>query len=405
MNTRTVFLHLSLIDGIGPATAEKIIHALLGLISSKSGALLGEATLAKEQADYLSTIYSLTKKDFIRLTSVNESIIDRLVAGLSNKALLEKELELLAKHKISYVTPIDAEYPTLLKNTYLPPLVLYVQGNLGDIDRRIAIVGSRSADDYGLYVVNQLVPELILSNWQLVSGGALGIDTMVHRITVERGGSTVAVLGSGLLRPYPVSNKKLFESIISNNGAVISPFSLLTSALPGNFPARNRIIAGLSKACVVIQAAQKSGALITARFALEQGREVCAVPGPINNPLSAGCHYLISEGATTVTKAHDILLALKDTDTINLMQKQVKLETPVKVKDYHSKARPLDATPAVTPDTVEEKIVKLCSKPISLDELVLKIELTTAELQQILFNLQIEGLLEQDFMGFWVRPS
>ena len=155
--------------------------------------------------------------------------------------------------------------------------------------------------------VTSFIPELVHNGCSIVSGGALGIDGLAHRATLEAQGVTVAVLGSGLLKPYPAAHKTLFKKIIECRGALVSCFPLLTEPKPALFPARNRIIAGLSRGCLVVQAGIPSGALITAQYAVDEGREVFAVPGSLDNPLSVGCHRLISQGATLVTSASDIL--------------------------------------------------------------------------------------------------
>ena len=145
-------------------------------------------------------------------------------------------------------------------------------------DACIAVVGSRSGTAYGKRAIQALIPPLVAQQWHIVSGGAMGIDAFAHQATLQAGGTTIAVLGSGLLQWYPAEHRRLFTEILEKNGTLLSAFPMNMEPLQGNFPARNRIIAGLSRACVVVQAAQKSGASITAKFALEQGREVFAVP-------------------------------------------------------------------------------------------------------------------------------
>ncbi len=224
---------------------------------------------------------------------------------------MEKELVLCQKNGVQIVFSHDKAYPQLLAAIHAPPLVLYVKGSLEVLSQRgCALVGSRAADAYAEYVINQIVPEFVSAGYSIVSGGALGADTMAHKAACDAGGKTVAVLGSGLLQPYPLSNKKLFERIVASGGAVVSPFPVTMQALPGNFPARNRVIAGLVPATIVVQAAKKSGALITAQFALNEGREVYAVPGQFGHPLSQGCHQLISEGAHILGGAEEVAVML-----------------------------------------------------------------------------------------------
>ncbi len=355
-------LHLSLIPGIGPATIERFTQ-----------------NLTLEQ---LSHIYSFAKADFLSGIKLPEQTIEKIIAGLAQKELLAKELELIDKHDIAWSTILSNSYPTILKSIHLAPTILYWQGELEyEKEKTIACVGSRKSNFYGNDVINYLVPELLEDNWTLVSGGALGIDTLVHKKALQQKGKTYAVLGSGLLKPYPASNSFLFKEIAASGGAVISSFPLQQEPLAGNFPSRNRIIAGLSKACLVVQAAEKSGALITARFALEQGREVCAVPGSILDPLSKGCNQLIGQGATPIIEPGDILKALGYLDN---------------KKKYEQKTIALELT-------FSQKITVLCEKAKSFDELLVLLECSEQELQEELFTLQLSGIVEQNFMGHWQK--
>ncbi len=226
----------------------------------------------------------------------------------------------------------------------------------------------------------------------IVSGGAQGADTMAHKKTIESGGKTIAVLGSGLLKLYPPSNKKLFEKIVETGGALVTPFSLQTDPFPYNFPERNRIIAGMSKGCVVIQAAAKSGAAITARFALAQGREVFAVPGSIFNPLSHGCHALIAQGARNVTQAADILeeLGYGQSQVDDLPQQQIVFKPAKKDIEFEG-------------SNLEHLIVKSCLQPATLDELLEITQISLIELTQVLFDLQLKGLISQNVAGLWQK--
>lgn len=284
MINHQIILHLSLIKHIGPITIQKIIG----------------------QVADLNMLYTMQVSDFVRL-GFSPHISTLLYEGLSNKQLLNEELALLAKHGITYISLLHDEYPSLLREIHAPPAVLYIKGSPYVLNLKlIAMIGSRQATNYAEIALGSLIPPLIQQDWIIVSGGAAGADTMSHIITLESQGRTISVLGSGILVPYPAQNKELFDRI-AEQGAVISPFPLRELPMPGNFPARNRIIAGLSKGVVVVQAAQESGTSITARFALEQGREVFAVPGPFNDPLSKGCHMLIQQGAKLTCSAQDIL--------------------------------------------------------------------------------------------------
>lgn len=202
----------------------------------------------------------------------------------------------------------EKEYPQLLKEIYNPPKALYYQGQLSAKEKYpLAVVGTRKMSAYGRRVTEFLVKELVRRGFTIISGLALGIDGIAHQTALKENGRTIAVLGSGLNNIYPFKHKKLAQKIIQSNGLIISEYSPETRPSKWTFPARNRIVAGLSLGTLVIEAPEKSGALITARFALEQGREVFAVPGDINKNNYQGCHKLIKMGAKPVTKPEDIL--------------------------------------------------------------------------------------------------
>jgi len=382
--TRNTLLHLSLVSGIGPATAEKIVQKL--------------------SLQELEQIYRFARRDLAYILQLSETLVDKIFTGLRDSKLLETELSLLEKYKINWLTVHDSEYPILLKQTHLPPTILYYQGSpLSTHEKTVAMVGSRASDNYGQQVVQKLVPELCTAGYSLVSGGALGIDTHVHREVCAAGGKTVVVLGSGLLKAYPSSNKSLFESIRQNNGTIVSSFSLETGARPENFPARNRIISGLSRSCVVIQAGIPSGALITAQFALDQGREVGAVPGPITSLLSIGCHKLLSEGAAVITQAADIRALCGEAITLpqklSVLKKVPEQDAP-QVVSGQADIFQLE-TDKKSEDPVKKNILKRAQKPISIDELRAHLNLDQESLEAILWNLELEGMVKQDFIGLW----
>lgn len=216
-----------------------------------------------------------------------------------------REMSRSEKQGIKIITMLDEGYPALLKQIYDPPLVLYVMGDL-QFDTAVGIVGSRRASFYGLSSAQRLAAGLAASGITVISGLARGVDTAAHRGALGSKGNTIAVLGSGLNNIYPPENEELAYSI-AGSGAVISEFPLDTGPFPHNFPRRNRIISGLSMGIVVVEAAENSGALITADFALEQGREVFALPGEANSSTSYGTNNLIKQGAKLVTDVEDIL--------------------------------------------------------------------------------------------------
>jgi DNA processing protein len=204
----------------------------------------------------------------------------------------------------------DAHYPAALRNLPQPPPVLYVQGRLGLLERPgIAVVGTRAHSTYGRDAAVSLVVGLVRAGYTIVSGMARGIDGIAHRTALDVGGDTVGVLGTGIDVPYPPEHEELFQAI-AERGCLVSEFPPGTPPHKWHFPQRNRIIAGLSRGVLVIEAPEKSGALITAGYALDEGKEVFAVPGPIHNPTSQGPNRLIQDGAALVTSAADILRVL-----------------------------------------------------------------------------------------------
>jgi DNA processing protein len=364
---KNLIVHLSLIENIGPAAINKVFNNL--------------------SLDQIKDLYSFTQSDLISLCSLTAPTAAKIVLGLANQRLLEHELLLVQKHGITVHTIFDDEYPALLKQIYLPPPVLYIKGHFKE-SKSLAGVGSRQAHSYAQRVLALLLPPIIDNGWSIVSGGALGADTFAHHIALKTGGITSAVLGSGLLQLYPSENRKFFDEIVHHGGALISPFALNHCPLPGNFPARNRIIAGLSHGCLVVQAAQKSGARITANYALEQGKEVFVVPGPIDDPLSAGGHALIQQGAKLVTTSEDILIEFNETSTIAPLQIRSKFEQQVSLLK-------------VSEQEPQDPFVALCKQPISAEELADKTNLSLPELQAKLFDLQLDGKIAQNFAGLW----
>jgi DNA processing protein len=200
----------------------------------------------------------------------------------------------------------ECEYPEILKSIYNPPLGFFIKGKLPEIDYSIAIVGARKASEYGKTAAYKLARELTSRGFTIVSGLAKGIDTSAHLGALDGGGPTIAVIGSGFKKLYPPCNKKLAEDI-SNNGCIVTEYLPDIDPFPRNFPERNRIISGLSKSVLVVEAGERSGSLITAGLALEQGKDVYAIPGNIFSPNSIGTNKLIKDGAKPVTDINDIL--------------------------------------------------------------------------------------------------
>jgi DNA processing protein len=385
-----VVVHLSLIDDVGPATIFKLFrHLYREKYPEATQVDLVDLRARQHELD-VERIFDYTVSDFVHHVGISDRLAQVIISGRADTKLLDNELELARRHNVAIVTFLDASYPKLLQQIHLPPVVLYTQGALLQSEaKRIGFVGSRRATDYAARAMHKLIPGLVVSGWQVVSGGAEGADTIAHDITLECGGKTVAVLGSGLLQPYPASNKKLFEHMVTVGSTLVSPFPLMTPPDRKTFPARNRVISGLSDGCVIVQAAERSGALITANYAVEQGRSVFAIPGSITDELSTGCHRLIQDGAKLVHKLDDILEEFGEGSEIGA---QLMVRQP----DQSTKS-------------IEDSVVRISSDPVvaclscpaTLDELLDKTGLLPAVLQDRLFELQCEGKIRQNFAGTW----
>ncbi len=275
------------------------------------------------------------------------------------------------------------DFPAELREIPAAPILLYVRGTLA-LDRpRIAIVGSRRASRYGRRFTEELSRGLALRGFQIVSGGARGIDACAHRGALDAGGSTIAVFGSGLLEPCPPENYALFDEILGN-GALVSEFPLNRPPSKATFPQRNRIVSGLSAAVVVVEAAARSGALITASHALEQGREVLAVPGPVTSPSSAGTNRLIQEGAKLVLGIDDIVE-----------------ELPPPYRQVLPAGGDLPESDRNEPDLEdltgdERQVLGMLDtvEPVHADDLALAAPFDVARLQVALFGLQLRGAVD-----------
>ena len=268
-----------------------------------------EVSGALKKIESYEKLISLSGREFKNLLGKDERIEEKFEKEKKSFSL-DKLLKSLETHKISFVTFEESCYPELLKETYNPPKVLFYQGTMPEKgDFLLAVVGSRKMTSYGKIVLSNLIPPLVRSGIGIVSGLAFGIDGVSLNITLEEHGKAFGVIGSGLNYNsfYPKENFKLAEQMIQNGGCVISEYPPETPPLQHYFPARNRIIAGLSKGTLVIEAGENSGSLITAKNALFENREVFAVPGNITSEYSKGTNALIKEGAHLTENAADIL--------------------------------------------------------------------------------------------------
>ena len=251
-------------------------------------------------------IWYLDKKDLEKI-NLNKEDIDRIL-NIYYKQNLDNIMYYIKKNNIITVSINDENYPNSLKNIYDPPILLYLKGNIDLIyEKSISIIGCRMCSSYGKVVTKKFAYNLAKKNITIISGLARGIDTYAHIGALEANGNTIAVLGSGIDVIYPKENENLYNSIIKNNGLIISEYIIGTKPIPINFPKRNRIISALSSGVLVTEAKIRSGSFITVDFALEQGKEIFAVPGNINSVNSEGTNSLIKQGAKLVTSVDDIL--------------------------------------------------------------------------------------------------
>jgi DNA processing protein len=313
-------------------------------------------------------IFEASFKQLTHIFGIGEKIASQI--HTFKKEELDKEFALAKKLGLRIMSWEDEDYPLNLKNIYDPPIVLYLKGELKKEDNlSIAIVGSRRASIYGLSCAGKFAVELAQRGFTIVSGMARGVDSYAHRGALKGNGRTIAVMGSGFNHIYPPENLELAEGI-SQNGAVISEFAINTEPFKQNFPRRNRVISGLTLGVLIVEAARNSGALITADFALEQGRDVFALPGKVDSQNSFGTNALIKDGAKLVSSVDDIL------EEFNIFDPIVKLK----------------------PDSTQsEKVLDnlFSDEPISLDEIVERTNMQVGEVSVLLLKLQLKKLIKQ----------
>jgi DNA processing protein len=316
------------------------------------------------------------------VSGISQEIADKIHS--LNKDDINKEFQLAKKHGLKIVTYEDKGYPENLKNIPGPPIVLYVKGELKEQDKfSIAIVGSRRASFYGLASAERFAADLSHHGLTVVSGMARGIDSYAHRGALKRNNRTIAVLGSGFSHVYPPENKELAEDI-SKCGAVISEFPCETRPLKQNFPQRNRVISGMSLGVLVVEAARNSGALITADFALEQGRDVFALPGKVDSFTSFGTNELIKQGAKLISRVEDIL---EEFNTVPNEYISEKLDRAPLGQDKQPDGKLTDE---------ESLLYNLISKrPVLLDDIAEQANMNISMISDILLRLQMKKAIRQ----------
>ncbi|MCK9606673.1 MAG: DNA-processing protein DprA [Methylomonas sp.] len=323
-----------------------------------------------------------------RTTLQGAGFSEKLVAALQNPPweLVEQDLVWLEQPENAAITIEDADYPEQLKEITDPPPILFVKGQSDILHRpQIAMVGSRNPSNIGVKIAIEFAQALAEAGFVITSGMALGIDAASHRGALNAGGLTIAVAGTGLDRVYPACHKQLATDIVAN-GALVSEFPPGTKAKTGHFPRRNRIISGLCQGLLVVEAAQQSGSLITARMALEQNREVFAIPGSIHNPLARGCNALIRQGAKLVETAEDIF---EELGQYNQVYKSIGAQ-------IHQTALDLE----------QQNLLKLIPySPITVDNLVQDSGYSVETVSSMLLVLELQGYIAAAAGGSYYRTQ
>ncbi|MTI82277.1 MAG: DNA-protecting protein DprA [Firmicutes bacterium] len=316
------------------------------------------------------------ERELLEVPGMTRVMAEGLISRKS-KISFNKELERLQQHQVEFITYNDKSYPEMLKEIFDPPPVLFVRGSLDKLGYNAALVGSRKATAYGRTVAQRFSGELAEHNVAVISGMARGIDSAAHRGALKDDGYTVAVLGCGLDVVYPPENRKLMDEIIEK-GAIITEFPLGSQPEPWHFPSRNRLISGISQVVVVVEGAQKSGAQITADLALEQGREVMAVPGSIYSKMSIGPLKLLKQGARPATSTADIL-------------EELGLESENLFKENADNSQPkykLSKTEKLVYDVLK-------ADPLHVEDMIQRLESPSQEIMAALMFLEVKGLIKK----------
>lgn len=338
----------------------------------------------------LAAVFSAAVSDLSAVPGINPKTA-AAIASFQDWDGIVRQLAVLDKMNVDIITCLDESYPRNLLNIYDRPAFLYVSGHLEKDDIPLAIVGSRQASSYGKFTTERISRELALRGITIVSGMARGIDSCAHRGALAMQGRTIAVLGSGLDVIYPPENKKLFNAI-SQNGAVISEFPPGTQPLPYHFPQRNRIISGMSYGVVVVEAGEKSGSLITARLAMEQGRDVFAIPGTIDSPSSRGTNSLIKQGAKLIDSVDDILEDILP---------QIECSSPCSRPEMQkwvtgSFSQTAAEKNSEKPRTLHQMILNILSQEkMHADDIITAIGLPSADVVSALLILELKGQVLQ----------
>jgi DNA processing protein len=378
MNNLPYWLAINRIPGVGSSTINKALACVPDL-----------AFLFNEPSSVL----------------LDAGIPPRLIERLNNPdwAAVDKELKWLESNSTHHIMNlVEAAYPPLLKQIASAPPVLFIRGDPNILSQtQLAIVGTRTPSQKGKEIAFEFAAQLAKTEWIVTSGLALGIDAACHQGALAAQGKTIAVLGTGVDQIYPKQHATLADQILNEGGALVSEFSMGTQPKPEHFPRRNRLISGLSLGTLVIEAALRSGSLITAKYALEQNREVFAIPGSIHNPLSRGCHHLIRQGAKLVETVEDILEELRMLGTRSVMP------APKAAPNKTAKKQNTQATPVVQPinlDTAHQNLLgHIDYDATPIDVLVKRTGLTIPVLSNQLLFLEMERVIESTATGYYRR--
>jgi DNA processing protein len=358
MDAREALVALNLIDGIGPIRVRQLL------------AHFGEP----------AAILAATRQQLLQVRGIGEESAEA-IATWEKSIELGPELKRIEEFSCRIVIQSDPEYPELLQQIYDPPIVLYVKGELLPKDKNsVAMVGSRMTTHYGVEVTRKLAYQLAYLGVTVVSGGARGIDSAAHQGALSAKGRTVAILGTGINIVYPAENAQLYERIVAS-GALVTQFPFNRPGDKQSFPMRNRIVAGMTLGTVVVEANLTSGALITANFANEYGRQVFAVPGRIDSPRSKGCHDLIKKGAKLCEGAEDILS---------------EFEYLFPPSNRPPSAAQTGVLPALELSENEQKVYDtLSNEELSIDEVIRKSGLPASAVSVGLLSLEMKRLVRQ----------
>ena len=324
-------------------------------------------------------VFNHSVEEYSKLHGFGSQLSER-IADFDPEASLAAELELAERGGVDIITLFDSRYPAVLRELAAPPLCLYVRGTLPEFPRKcVSIVGTRRMSAYGARMSERIAADAAAMGYTVVSGLAMGVDTVAHRAVLNAKGTTVAVVGAGLAHVHPRENIPLAREIVENGGAVISEFPISLPPARQNFPRRNRIVAGLCEATIVTEASLDSGALITARLALENNRDLFALPGNVDNPAARGCNALIREGATLIERFEDVAVMLERGLTLPPVQSSSSTSDPV-CSDM---------------DDFTRKIWDLLGEgEYGFDELQNALESETGELLTALMKLELKMLIE-----------